>query len=53
MISSNQKGSLKPAQHMGKALGLILQTLFFIATEQHVGLSVDCGRDPLMTAIKL
>jgi hypothetical protein len=53
MISSNRKGSLKPVQYMGKALGLILQTLFSIATGQHVGLSLDHGRDPLMTAIKL
>lgn len=53
MISSNLKGSLKPARHMGKALGLILQTLFYIAIEQRVGLNLDCGKDLLMTATKL
>lgn len=52
MNSSNLRGTLKLAQHMGKASELILQTLFSTAIEQLAGLSLDCGTGLSMTATK-
>lgn len=52
MIYSNQKGSRRPAQLMGKASNSILQILFSTATERLAGLSLACGNVQSMIVIK-
>lgn len=53
MISSAPEDSLRPVQLMGKASNMITAIRFFIAIELFVGLSLDCGTNPLKTATKL
>ena len=52
MIFSSQKDTPRHARLMVRVSGLTLQILFFIATEQLVGLSSGCGNGRSKTATK-